>query len=193
MQRAAAFESRACGSTRSSRRSSRCCSRAGSTSCSTARRAAARRCSRDPSPTPSGWSSCSSTAARSSRPPTSSRRSRCARPRRGQPVTDFVKTEVLVALEEPRTRAPSGATSSFLDELNRCQESARNALMPALDATRRVYPPHRESLPRHSRQRAVHRRRQPRQRVLRHVRHRRRSARPVRPAADDLSAARRKK
>jgi len=29
----------------------------------------------------------------------------------------------------------------FLDELNRCQESARNALMPALDATRRVYHP----------------------------------------------------
>ena len=29
----------------------------------------------------------------------------------------------------------------FLDELNRCQESARNALMPALDATRRVFHP----------------------------------------------------
>src|SRR5690606_15594043 len=29
----------------------------------------------------------------------------------------------------------------FLDEFNRCQESARNALMPALDSTRRVYNP----------------------------------------------------
>lgn len=29
----------------------------------------------------------------------------------------------------------------FLDEFNRCQESARNALMPALDATRRLFHP----------------------------------------------------
>jgi nitric oxide reductase NorQ protein len=29
----------------------------------------------------------------------------------------------------------------FLDELNRCQETARNALMPALDSTRRVFHP----------------------------------------------------
>ena len=29
----------------------------------------------------------------------------------------------------------------FLDEFNRCQESARNALMPALDSTRRVFHP----------------------------------------------------
>ena len=29
----------------------------------------------------------------------------------------------------------------FLDELNRCQESARNALMPALDTTRKVFHP----------------------------------------------------
>ena len=29
----------------------------------------------------------------------------------------------------------------FLDELNRCPESARNALMPALDSTRRVFHP----------------------------------------------------
>lgn len=58
----------------------------------------------------------------------------------GQPVTDFVETEVLIALQEaidnPRTRY-----LIFLDELNRCRESARNALMPALDATRRVYHP----------------------------------------------------
>ena len=36
---------------------------------------------------------------------------------------------------------PSAAISIFLDELNRCQESARNALMPALDSTRRVFHP----------------------------------------------------
>src|SRR5262249_33422798 len=29
----------------------------------------------------------------------------------------------------------------FLDELNRCPESARNALMPALDATRKLFHP----------------------------------------------------
>ncbi len=58
----------------------------------------------------------------------------------GSPVTDFVKTDVLLALEragdEPRRRF-----LVFLDELNRCQESARNALMPALDSTRRVFHP----------------------------------------------------
>jgi MoxR-like ATPase len=58
----------------------------------------------------------------------------------GQPVTDFVKTEVLSAIEvagdHPETRY-----LVFLDELNRCPESARNALMPALDSTRRVFHP----------------------------------------------------
>ena len=58
----------------------------------------------------------------------------------GAPVTDFVKTELLTALEralaEPRVRF-----LIFLDEFNRCQESARNVWMPALDATRRVYNP----------------------------------------------------
>jgi MoxR-like ATPase len=58
----------------------------------------------------------------------------------GQPVTDFVKTEVLLALERSAEH-PEIRTLIFLDELNRCQESARNALMPALDATRRVYHP----------------------------------------------------
>jgi MoxR-like ATPase len=58
----------------------------------------------------------------------------------GQPVTDFVKTEVLTALERSAER-PEVRTLIFLDELNRCQESARNALMPALDATRRVFHP----------------------------------------------------
>jgi len=58
----------------------------------------------------------------------------------GAPVTDFIKTDVLVALEEAADH-PDRKYLVFLDELNRCQESARNALMPALDATRRVYHP----------------------------------------------------
>ena len=58
----------------------------------------------------------------------------------GQPVTDFVKTELLEALEEARAE-PTRRYLLFLDELNRCSEGARNALMPALDATRRVYHP----------------------------------------------------
>jgi MoxR-like ATPase len=58
----------------------------------------------------------------------------------GSPVTDFVKTDILTALEEAADN-PERRYLVFLDELNRCQESARNALMPALDATRRVFHP----------------------------------------------------
>ena len=62
----------------------------------------------------------------------------------GAPVTDFVKTDLLNALE-----AAEGGTRRrylvFLDEFNRCQESARNALMPALDSTRRVFHPIKNS------------------------------------------------
>jgi MoxR-like ATPase len=58
----------------------------------------------------------------------------------GAPVTDFVKTEVLLALEESITY-PERRYLVFLDEFNRCQESARNALMPALDATRKIFHP----------------------------------------------------
>jgi MoxR-like ATPase len=58
----------------------------------------------------------------------------------GAPVTDFVKTDVLTALEDAGEH-PERRYLVFLDELNRCQESARNALMPALDATRRVFHP----------------------------------------------------
>jgi MoxR-like ATPase len=58
----------------------------------------------------------------------------------GQPVTDFIKTEVLVAFEEAGTH-PERRYLVFLDELNRCPESARNALMPALDTTRRIFHP----------------------------------------------------
>ena len=58
----------------------------------------------------------------------------------GAPVTDFIKTDVLVALEQAAEH-PEQRYLVFLDELNRCQESARNALMPALDSTRRVFHP----------------------------------------------------
>jgi nitric oxide reductase NorQ protein len=58
----------------------------------------------------------------------------------GTPVTDFVKTEVLLALERSADH-PETRYLVFLDELNRCQESARNALMPALDGARRVFHP----------------------------------------------------
>ena len=58
----------------------------------------------------------------------------------GSPVTDFVKTEMLTALEEASEQRDKRYLI-FLDELNRCQESARNALMPALDTTRKLFHP----------------------------------------------------
>lgn len=58
----------------------------------------------------------------------------------GSPVTDFVKTDVLLAMEEASLH-PEKRFLVFLDELNRCPESARNALMPALDSTRRLFHP----------------------------------------------------
>lgn len=58
----------------------------------------------------------------------------------GSPVTDFLKTDVLIGLEEAALH-PEKRYLVFLDELNRCQESARNALMPALDSTRRIFHP----------------------------------------------------
>lgn len=58
----------------------------------------------------------------------------------GAPVTDFVKTEVLSALEAAIAH-PERRYLVFLDEFNRCPESARNALMPALDSSRRLFHP----------------------------------------------------
>lgn len=58
----------------------------------------------------------------------------------GAPITDFIKTELLEAIEEAETY-PQERYLIFLDEFNRCQESARNVLMPALDSTRRVFHP----------------------------------------------------
>ena len=58
----------------------------------------------------------------------------------GAPVTDFLSTDVLRAIEDANEQ-PARRYLVFLDELNRCPESARNALMPALDSTRRVFHP----------------------------------------------------
>lgn len=58
----------------------------------------------------------------------------------GQPVTDFLKTDLLLALENAQHERGK-KWLVFLDELNRCQESARNVLMPALDTTRRIFDP----------------------------------------------------
>jgi MoxR-like ATPase len=58
----------------------------------------------------------------------------------GQPITSFVKTDFLRALEES-TDKPEVRYLVFLDEFNRCREGARNGLMPALDTTRKVFNP----------------------------------------------------
>ncbi|HKO59488.1 MAG TPA: MoxR family ATPase [Thermoanaerobaculia bacterium] len=58
----------------------------------------------------------------------------------GAPVTSFLPTEILTALEAAQTDHRRRFLV-FLDELNRCPESARNALMPALDTTRRIFNP----------------------------------------------------
>ncbi len=58
----------------------------------------------------------------------------------GQPITDFVKTEILTSIEAA-AQTPERRYLVFLDELNRCPESARNALMPALDSTRKIFHP----------------------------------------------------
>lgn len=58
----------------------------------------------------------------------------------GSPVTDFVKTDVLEAIERAAEQ-PATRFLIFLDELNRCPESARNALMPALDTSRKLFHP----------------------------------------------------
>lgn len=58
----------------------------------------------------------------------------------GTPVTDFIKTEFLEGLEAAAAQ-PGRRFLVFLDELNRCQEAARNALMPALDTTRKIFNP----------------------------------------------------
>ena len=58
----------------------------------------------------------------------------------GQPETVWVPTDILRALEEASER-PDKRYLIFLDEFNRCREMARNGIMPALDATRKLYNP----------------------------------------------------
>jgi len=54
--------------------------------------------------------------------------------------TVWVKTDILRALEGA-TNQPGKQYLIFLDEFNRCREMARNGIMPALDATRKLFNP----------------------------------------------------
>jgi MoxR-like ATPase len=58
----------------------------------------------------------------------------------GQAETVWISTDILRALDEARAN-PAKRFLIFLDEFNRCREMARNGIMPALDATRRMYNP----------------------------------------------------
>lgn len=58
----------------------------------------------------------------------------------GQVETVWIPTDILRALEEARQQ-PQKRYLIFLDEFNRCREMARNGIMPALDATRKMYNP----------------------------------------------------
>jgi len=58
----------------------------------------------------------------------------------GQPETVWIPTDILRALEAAREN-PHKRYLIFLDEFNRCREMARNGIMPALDATRKMYNP----------------------------------------------------
>lgn len=58
----------------------------------------------------------------------------------GQVETVWIPTDILRALEAARAE-PGRRFLVFLDEFNRCRELARNGIMPALDATRRMYNP----------------------------------------------------
>ena len=58
----------------------------------------------------------------------------------GQPETVWIKTDILRALETAHADS-SRQFLIFLDEFNRCRELARNGIMPALDATRKMFNP----------------------------------------------------
>jgi nitric oxide reductase NorQ protein len=58
----------------------------------------------------------------------------------GQPETVWIPTDILRALEAAKEN-PDKRYLIFLDEFNRCREMARNGIMPALDATRKMYNP----------------------------------------------------
>lgn len=58
----------------------------------------------------------------------------------GQTITTWIETDIRETLDKaPRNRDKTYLV--FLDELNRCREMARNGLMPALDATRKLFDP----------------------------------------------------
>ena len=58
----------------------------------------------------------------------------------GQVETVWQRTDILRALEAAH-ECPDRQYLIFLDEFNRCREMARNGIMPALDATRKMYNP----------------------------------------------------
>ncbi len=58
----------------------------------------------------------------------------------GQVETVWIKTDILRALERA-IENPDEQFLIFLDEFNRCRELARNGIMPALDATSKMYNP----------------------------------------------------
>ncbi len=58
----------------------------------------------------------------------------------GQAETVWLPTDILRALEAANAD-DSRRFLVFLDEFNRCREMARNGIMPALDATRKMYNP----------------------------------------------------
>ena len=58
----------------------------------------------------------------------------------GQAETVWMPTDILRALEAAHAN-PDNQYLVFLDEFNRCREMARNGIMPALDATRKMYNP----------------------------------------------------
>jgi nitric oxide reductase NorQ protein len=58
----------------------------------------------------------------------------------GQVETAWIPTDILRALEAAEAQ-PERRFLVFLDEFNRCRETARNGIMPALDATRKLYNP----------------------------------------------------
>lgn len=58
----------------------------------------------------------------------------------GHPETVWIPTDILRALDAAN-QFPERRFLIFLDEFNRCREMARNGIMPALDATRKLYNP----------------------------------------------------
>lgn len=58
----------------------------------------------------------------------------------GQVETVWIPTDIFRTLEAAHA-SPDRRFLVFLDEFNRCRETARNGIMPALDSTRKMYNP----------------------------------------------------